>query len=689
MNLGYLSYISALLGFGFLSILQLFSWRSNLQGRLLLLVVVTTAVWAGVAASVAKAVDQQTSLYLVFEILRYIAWYVFLMKLFEPAASQLVGYRFLRHWGLLLCIGVAVLLMGMELGAMHLASKALMQVLVPWRFAGHVCLAMFGLVMIEQLYRNLAPDYRRDLKYLIIGAGVIFAFDFYLYANALLFQGVDRGLWEARGIVNLFSVPLLTIAAARNKDWSPNIFVSRDIVLHTTAIVGGGLYLLVMAAAGYYLQNYGGNWGRIAQVAFFTLAIIFLVVVLFSGQMRRQLRVFVGKHFYRNKYDYRREWLNLTAALNDKVRDMDSLDATVCLLAQIVDARAGQLWLDAGQGKYRNAASWNMERFERTIPADDSLVRFLATRSYVINLFELQSHPDEYESLEPPFWLGTIERAWLVVPLPGLDSLPGFVILAQPRAVRDVNWEDRDLLKTAARQIASHLAVLMATDALAQSRQFEVFNRLSSYMVHDLKNIAAGLEMVARNAETHRDNPEFLEDAFDSVGTAAGDIKRLLDQLRNKWIDAESKVMVDLGDLVTAAAGKLSHRKPVPEPDLPLDACHVVVEKTRLENVLVHLLENAQQATAEDGFVKVGLQMNDRFCIVAIRDNGHGMDADFIRDRLFKPFDTTKGNAGIGIGMYESREFVRMLGGDIHVKSEPGVGTQVILEIPASGVDKA
>ena len=682
MNLGYLSYFSALLGFGFLSVLQLFSWRSNLQGRLLLLVVVTTAVWAGVAAGVATAVDQQTSLYLVFEILRYIAWYVFLMKLFEPAASQLAGYRFLRRWGLLLCIGVAVLLMGMELGAMHLAGEAFVQLLVPWRFAGHLFLAMTGLAMIEQLYRNLAPDYRRDLRYLFIGAGVIFAFDFYLYANALLFQGVNRGLWEARGIVNLFCVPMLAIAAARNKDWSPNIFISRDIVLHTTAIVGGGLYLLVISAAGYYLQNYGGTWGRVAQVAFLSLAIIFLMIVLFSGQMRRQLRVFVGKHFYRNKYDYRREWLNLTAALNDRMHDMDSLDAAVSMLAQIVDARAGQLWLDAGQGKYRNAASWNMDRFERTIPADDSLVRFLATRSYVINLFELQSHPDEYESLEPPYWLGTIDRAWLVVPLPGLDSSLGFVILARPRAVRDVNWEDRDLLKTAARQVASHLTVLMATDALAQSRQFEVFNRLSSYMVHDLKNIAAGLEMVALNANKHRDNPEFITDAIDSVASAASDIKRLLEQLRSKQVDTEKKVLVDLVPLVTSAKNRLSSRQPVPELDLPIGECYAVVEKGQLENVLVHLLENAQQATEDDGYVKVGLCMHNLLCIVDIRDNGHGMDDDFIRNRLFKPFDTTKGNAGMGIGMYESREFIRLLGGEIHVSSKPGEGTHVVLEIP-------
>jgi putative PEP-CTERM system histidine kinase len=689
MNLGQYSYLSAALGFGFLAVLLLFNWRSSIQGRLLTLVVIVSVAWAALAAVVAGDTDEPAGLYLSLEILRYVVWFIFLLKLFEPAARQLTGYRFLRRWGLLLCTGLALLLLLVELVTVYFAPVELVMRLMPMRFTGHIFLALAGMAMIEQLFRNITQDYRRNLKYLFIGAGGIFAFDFYMYANALLFMSVDRELWEARGFVNLLSVPLLAIAAARNKDWSTNIFVSRDIVLHVTAIVGGGLYLLVMAAVGYYLHEYGGSWGRIAQIVFISLAVIFLVLVLFSEQLRRQLRVFLGKHFYRNKYDYRREWLKLTHALNYKVRDTDSFDSSISVLAQIVDARAGLLWLDDGQGKYRNIAAWKMASVDKAVSGEDSLVQFLTEKSYVINLVEMPTCADEYDQLILPDWVETIDNAWLVVPLTGLDTLLGFVVLARPRSMRKVNWEDRDLLKTAARQVASHLAVLMTSDALASARQFEVFNRLSSYMVHDLKNIAAGLEMVARNAETHRDNPEFLEDAFDSVGTAAGDIKRLLDQLRNKWIDAESKVMVDLGDLVTAAAGKLSHRKPVPEPDLPLDACHVVAEKARLENVLVHLLENAQQATAADGFVKVGLQMNDRFCIVAIRDSGHGMDADFIRDRLFKPFDTTKGNAGIGIGMYESREFVRMLGGDIHVKSEPGAGTQITLEIPASGVDKA
>jgi signal transduction histidine kinase len=76
--------------------------------------------------------------------------------------------------------------------------------------------------------------------------------------------------------------------------------------------------------------------------------------------------------------------------------------------------------------------------------------------------------------------------------------------------------------------------------------------------------------------------------------------------------------------------------------------------------------------------------------VIEIRDDGQGMTADFVRNRLFRPFDTTRGNAGMGIGMYESREFIRQLGGDIQVESEPGKGTSISLRIPiaAAGAEQ-
>jgi signal transduction histidine kinase len=67
---------------------------------------------------------------------------------------------------------------------------------------------------------------------------------------------------------------------------------------------------------------------------------------------------------------------------------------------------------------------------------------------------------------------------------------------------------------------------------------------------------------------------------------------------------------------------------------------------------------------------------------IQIEDNGIGMDADFIRNRLFQPFETTKGNAGMGVGVYESREFIRSLGGEIEVSSEVNKGTIFTVRIP-------
>jgi putative PEP-CTERM system histidine kinase len=217
---------------------------------------------------------------------------------------------------------------------------------------------------------------------------------------------------------------------------------------------------------------------------------------------------------------------------------------------------------------------------------------------------------------------------------------------------------------------------------LAEAKQFEVFSRLSAYMVHDLKNIAAELDLVAINAKKHTSNPEFVKDAFETVENAAGDINRLLDQLRNRLIRNEKKVMVDLTELVADVVASKQHLAPAPRLQEHPEPMFVLSEKARLANVLAHLIENAQQATVDDGEVLVVLSIVENMCSIEIKDNGHGMGEDFIRNRLFKPFDTTKGNAGMGIGMYESREFIRQLGGDINVQSKSGKGTIITLYVP-------
>lgn len=686
MNVGLYSYFGAALAYSFFAVLLLFSWRESLQGKLIFISMLVNACWALIAVQITLHNESYLLSYQLFEILRYIAWYVFLFKLFDVALfgvkptnlSQKHSYQQFVRWALPLSVGFAVILLLNEVLVVVFA--------LPGQFVfgiiGNVVLAIIGLALIEQLFRNTSARHRWATKYLFLGAGGIFVFDFYLYADALLFRSVDQNLWAARGVVHIVAVPLLAISSARNKNWSLNIFVSRDIILNTTAILSGGFYLLAMAGAGYYLREFGGDWGKVGQVMFLTLAVVFLFVILTSSQLRAKTKVFLSKHFYKNKYDYRIEWLRLTEDLKVDVDNKDHYKTVIEAMANIVDARSGLLWLLDDKDEYKNVEVWQGLQQEIVIENDSSLIKFMEKKGFVVNVKELESCASEYKSLELPEWMLKIDQLWLIVPLHGGEKLQGFIVLANPLIERSINWEDRDLLKTAAKQITSYLMVLTTSAQLAEAKQFEVFTRLSAYMVHDLKNIAAELELIAINSKKHSANPEFIKDAFGSVENAAKDINRLLAQLRNRRTENEKKILVDLVELVTEVINSKKHTRPEPHFKVLAESGMVYLEKQRFTNVLAHLIENAQQATAEDGEITVTLSTTKNMHIIGIKDNGHGMDDDFIRHRLFKPFDTTKGNAGMGIGMYESREFIRQLGGDINVQSNPGKGTIIALQVP-------
>jgi len=683
MNLGFYGYLVAAFAYGFFAVLLLFSWRESLQGKLLFSVMGISAAWSVIAVKISLHDESYLLPYQVFEIIRYIAWYVFLIKLFDLASVAAEGGKSFQRFSRkaqFLSVGLACL---------FLLNEVLAEVFfLPGQFvlgmAGNVLLALVGLVIIEQLYRNTSSRFRWATKYLFLGAGGIFIYDFYLYSDALLFRNIDSGLWEARGIVHLVAVPLIAISSARNKNWSLNVFVSRDVVLNTGAIFVGGFYLLAMAGAGYYIKEFGGSWGRFGQVLFIAIAVVFLLVVVLSARLRAQIKVFLGKHFYKNKYDYRLEWLRLTKELGDDSSEKNHYRNAVKALSHIVEARSGLLWLRDDEGHYYNAGEWQHKIFKGRLKKQDALIRFLFSTGFVINVREIDKCSDEYENLELPVFVSEINKAWLIVPLLGSTELLGFIVLADPLVVRTMNWEDRDLLKTAAKQVSSYLMVLMTSVKLAESKQFEVFTRLSAYMVHDLKNIAAELDLVALNARKFSTNPEFVTDAFETVDNAAADINRLLEQLRNKKVQDEKTVTVNLSDVICQVVEKKQQGWPVPQYKATITTAIVALDKSRLGNVLAHLIDNAQQATADNGEILISLSESVDFYLIEIKDNGHGMDEDFIRNRLFKPFDTTKGNAGMGIGMYESREFMRQLGGDILVLSKPKKGSIIALQIPLS-----
>jgi len=679
------------LGYGFTAALYLFltlllltSWRGRVLGGLLVLATFASALWAALLAVQAASYQLSIGWLWALEALRNLAWISFLLRLVGRQLEDRQGRR--RLFLLLECVAVGfAFLLAMPLEVLAAGSRIFAGVdLFMVRLTLQVLFPVAGLVLVEQLYRNTPWQHRWGVKYLCLGVGGMFAYDFFFFADATLFRRLDVDIWLARGAVNALVVPLIAVSAARNPQWSLDLAVSRKVVFHTTSLVAAGIYLLLMSLVGYYIRHYGGAWSSVLQTVFFFGAGLVLIILLFSGHFRARVKVFVSKHFFSYKYDYREEWLHLISVLSGKVLKATLPERIVFALGELVDSPGGALWLcsDAATCEYERA--WNLpeEMLDRG-ESFASMRAFLVRRQWIVNLDEYERDPQAYEDLTPPDWLLDEKRLWLIVPMFHEETLLGLVLLAKPRAPQQLDWETLDLLKLAARQAASYLALEQAAKALADARQFEGFNRLSAFVVHDLKNLIAQLSLVTRNAERHSRNPAFLEDAMATIRNSVDKMTRLLTQLRAA-VPANRRDPVDLGLVLRDVVAERSCAEPRPRLEVPVAPAPVVhADKDRLGAVIAHIVQNAQEATPRDGSVVVRLCDEGRHVRIEVEDDGVGMDAAFVRERLFKPFDSTKGLAGMGIGAYECREFIRSLGGHIEVRSEPGRGTCFAMLVPS------
>jgi putative PEP-CTERM system histidine kinase len=440
--------------------------------------------------------------------------------------------------------------------------------------------------------------------------------------------------------------------------------------------------MLLMALAGYYIRVFGGEWGGVFQIVFLFGALFVLAALLFSGRFRARMRVFFDKHFFSYRYDYREEWLGVTRLLTQAEDGRPLYERVIWALAETVDSAGGLLWLISEKGEYRATAEINADKHNNSVVAGNaSLVAFLAETRWVIDVDEYRSEPEVYPGLSLPESIEDDSNAWLVVPLVHDQRLLGFVLLFQPQVPQSINWENLDLLKTVGMQAASYIAFNQAAEALADARQFEGFNRLSAFVIHDLKNLIAQLSLVAKNAARHKHNPAFIDDAVSTIENAVGKMNRLMAQLRSADITGQNQPLDLVEELKQVVAAK-SGGTPAPKLRLETQELQVSAEEDRLSAVLGHIIQNAQDATAPDGVVDVVLRATGDQAIVEIRDTGCGMEAEFVKHRLFRPFDSTKGLTGMGIGAYECREVISALGGQVVVESEPGQGTLFRIVLP-------
>jgi len=634
-----------------------------------------SVVWGLILAGQASVGVHTSWVGLMVEAVRYGAWFVLLRSLAPSPAWFKRTYL-----GLVVALVVYAVIgwIGEYAGDRSLPLAGMLETF-------GLILTFGGLVATEQTMRNALAENSTHVRLCAIGVGGQLTFDLFLFSQAQLLGAVDPGAWQLRGAVAALLLAPFAFGVLRMPATQPRVFVSRHVVFYTSAFVAVGAYLCLMALGGYYVREQGGDWGNALQVIFLCGAVAILALLLLSESPLRRLRVFISTHFYRNKYDYRIEWLRFVQTLS--AADESGLHRTaVRAVAQIFGSPGGLLMVrEEGTDRYTLRATWP-ESYEGQIECGaisdrDSLPRFLRERQWVIDLREYHNEPSLYGNLEMPRWLDTPGSWRVITPLLVGSALHGFLVLRSPPEPFSMNFEDRDLLKTVGRNVAVQLAQHSADERLSQSRQFDAYNRFAAFVMHDLKNSVAQLQLLVANAARHRNNPVFFEDAIGTIQNTSERMTRLIEQLQSRDMQGTAR-QLDVTAVARAAVARSAAREPqvflrAEERELAVNA-----DPERLGAVIDHVIRNAQEATPRGAAIALELAAVGDQAHIHVIDEGAGMDTDFVSQRLFRPFDSTKGSKGMGIGAYQVREYARSLGGDVEVQSTPGKGTDFCIKLP-------
>ncbi|MBO6526836.1 XrtA/PEP-CTERM system histidine kinase PrsK [Erythrobacter sp.] len=636
-----------------------------------------TANWCFAAASFepGKPIVELT------EIARNLAWLFTLFRLFandgrdetlrvvRPAVAALAFVEVLQFALLLLAYRYAVT---GEIAELIFETAALFRVMV----------AVGALVLLHNLYVGAAASSRLILRWNVAALAGLWAFDLNYFTIGYIVGSVPAELAALRGIAAaVVAVPFaLGYTGTSSKlEFRP----SRAATFRFLSLLVIGAYFGLMLALARSLDMLTGDLARMTQVGLIIAAGALALIWLPSNRLRGWLRVTAIKHLFKHRYDYRNEWIRFTRTIGSTGFDNTTLqERAVKALADITDSPSGILLVPDDDSGFEIAANWRWPDSDIPARAAPAALGYVLERSeLIIDLDEVREGIDHHgEQALVPDWMHEDRRAWAAVPLLHFDRLIGLAVLARPVVARKLDWEDFDLLAVVGRQLASYLAEQAGQAALLEAGRFDEFNRRMAFVMHDIKNLSSQMSLLLRNAEKHADKPEFRKDMLVTLRNSTDKLNSLLARLgRYGTPESEKSSQFDLAEAAQKVADRLDKTHPV----TMLRAEPVKVEGNReaLDQALVHLVQNAVDASEADSAVMIEAYSDGVSGKVTVIDNGCGMSPQFLRNGLFKPFVSSK-TGGFGIGAFEARELIRSMGGRLDVQSREGLGSRFTVSLP-------
>ncbi|MFQ5804468.1 MAG: XrtA/PEP-CTERM system histidine kinase PrsK, partial [Candidatus Methylomirabilales bacterium] len=538
---------------------------------------------------------------------------------------------------------------------------------------------------LETTYRHANRETRWKIKFLVLGLFGILGFQIFWLSQTLLHAAIVPHAFKAQGFIHVTGGALIILSLVRLRLLHVDVFVSRYVVYRSLTLLLVGTYLFLLGIGREAVRLLGLQLGEWATAALLVVASLPLAVLLLAEGFQRRVKILIDRHFYKDKYDYRHEWLSLTERLARAVTVHEVVPPIVeGLFESMWTKKAGIFLLEGDKTRLRLAYGIGFGPDEQVLHTDRALLDYVSEHPEPIDVET--ARPKSLRRARADLLDELRKRGVrLTTPMVARDEVLGFLVVGPEPLGHAFRPDDYDLCRTVAAQAATIIMNARMAEDLAHSREIRAFAEMSSFVIHDIKNCANTLSLVASNAEAHIDDPAFQKDAIGAIRRSVEKMQGLLQRLSGVRKPILRRETVDLNELVRdsvhAVAGVVvgtAHIETTQGLVPPL-----VGDPEQLEGVIRNLTTNAIEAIDGNGAVRIETFQEGGEAVLVVSDNGCGMSPEFVRDSLFRPFRSTKG--GLGIGLYQCKQVAEAHGGRLDIQSAEGRGTTCVLRLPTNG----
>ncbi|GJL50865.1 XrtA/PEP-CTERM system histidine kinase PrsK [Candidatus Nitrospira salsa] len=619
-----------------------------------------------------------------------------------PVTMYLVALSFTKHlslpfqqilvWRFRALLAVAVVLGLFVIGFPHLViTPGVEQEAVvfqrPWGrlIWGFILVGLIlALSELEHILRVSRDPLRYQIKFVIIGVGGMATIAIVQASQMLLFAVWQQEYMWMAAIAVLLSIGLIVYGLRRwgPEDLSQKLFVSPHVLYTSFTFLIVGVYLVGVGLLVAVVRQTDWTMSSALGMLLLFVAGVALVIGMFSRQAQAELQLFVAKHFYRSKYDYRSQWLELTESFSSCQSVEEILDQFLNILSRTFAAPKVTIWIKfQADNRFHQVRSVTTGPSNASIAITHPLIDELGQQGVPAVLYSTETEPNDQIK-------GFMEdtRAVVCVPLQSTsEHLIGFVTLSEELHGRTYGRDDLDLLRAMGHHVAMLLTQAKLMDEQRASAEWEAVHKFSAFYLHDLKNLASGLSLVSQNAEMYGHDQEFQASAMRTIGKTVQRMMALVGKLSiqikaPKHETAALFEVMNVNEIVLEVVETLEGVSCKPQLFPGADLPDVSLIPDEFKHVILNVLMNAQQALHAEGMIEIETKREGQNVLVVVKDNGRGIPESQLRT-LFQPFRTTK-KKGLGIGLYQCRQIVQDHGGTMRIDSQEGHGTKVSILLP-------